>query len=445
MMLGETAIRKWWERPKNRQVYQRRAEYVVESLKKPAGDRDNLQQQVVIDAFRESSQPGLMKKLRSLESELFTLRASAMPVLVSKSSPQRKTTRLLHRGDYQDKTGPIVGPAVPEFLAIESQSVPATRLDLAQWLFAEENPLFARVFVNRLWHQFYGRGISETLEDSGTQGDWPSNVDLLDWLACEFRDSGWDRNHMVRLLTSTKAYQLSSKPTSDLAQRDPGNRWHARQSRHRMTAETIRDASLHAAGLLKRTTEIPVESFFPYQPDPYWSRSDKIMYGSRHMNWATSTENTQYHRSLYTFWKRQNIHPTMLAFDAPTRQECTAKRNVTNTPGQALALLNDPIFVEAARVFAMRICEEADLSDEERIRNAYLIALQRLPSETETQVLSDLLADQQIRYRDYPREARQLVAIGQTPAPPDRDAAKIAAWTIVTRTVLNLHEFLNRP
>jgi hypothetical protein len=212
-----------------------------------------------------------------------------------------------------------------------------------------------------------------------------------------------------------------------------------------MTAEAIRDASLHAAGLLKRTIQVPVESFFPYQPDPYWSRSDKIMYGSRHMNWATSAESTQYHRSLYTFWKRQNIHPTMLAFDAPTRQECTAKRNITNTPGQALALLNDPIFVEAARVFAMRICEEAELSDEKRIEKAYSIALQRLPSESETRVLSDLLADQRIRYRDDPHEARRLVSIGQSPAPPDRDAAEIAAWTIVTRTVLNLHEFLNRP
>jgi hypothetical protein len=385
-----------------------------------------------------------MEALRSLESELFVLRARAMPVLVSKSSGPRKTTRLLHRGDYQDTTGPIVGPAVPEFLATEALQDNPTRLDLAEWLFAEENPLFARVFMNRLWHQFYGRGISETLEDSGTQGDWPSNVALLDWLACEFRESGWDRNQMVRLLTSTKAYQLSSKPSTDLVLRDPGNRWHARQSRHRMTAEAIRDTSLHAAGLLKTTEEIPVQSFFPYQPDPYWSRSDKIMYGSRHMNWETSADRSQYHRSLYTFWKRQNIHPTMLAFDAPTRQECTAKRNVTNTPGQALALLNDPIFVESARVFAIRICGDADLSDEQRIENAYLIALQRLPSAAETEVLLDLLADQRRHYREFPDQARRLVAIGQSPPPSERDAANVAAWTIVTRTLLNLHEFLNR-
>lgn len=445
--LAETAVRRWWERPKNRQVYERRTEFVAKALKSKPEDRDELERSILIDAYREQTQPELMARLRRLESQLYVLRCRAMPVLVSKRTEQSKSTRLLHRGDYQDQTGPVVTAALPEFLSkerVNQDGAELTRLDLAKWLFADDNPLPARVFVNRLWHQYFGRGISDTLEDSGTQGDWPSNEALLDWLACEFRDSGWDRNHMVRLLTSTKAYQLSSKPSDDLRQRDPDNQWHARQSRFRLSAESIRDSALQAAGLLETTAEIPVQSFFPYQPDPYWTRSDKVMYGSRHMIWSTSPEIKQYHRSVYTFWKRQNIHPTMLAFDAPTRQECTAKRNITNTPGQALALLNDPIFVEAARVMAMRICEPVEINDEARIQAAFSLALQRSASEDEVRILTDLLADQREHYQAVPDQALQLVSIGQTVVPPPTQAPEIAAWTTVTRAILNLHEFLNR-
>lgn len=447
LQLGETAIRKWWQQPKNRQVYQSRAEYVSRAVRKKAGDRDALQNEIVMDAYREQvseqANPDWMQRLRSLESQLFVQRSQAIPVLVSRQANEMKTTRVLNRGDYQDKTGPIVHAAPPAFI----DSIKLTgrdRLDLANWLFEDKNPLTARVYVNRLWHQFYGRGISETLEDLGTQGDWPSNIDLLNWLAHEFKVSGWDRNHMVRLLTSTKAYQLSSKPSADLAERDPGNRWHARQSRHRLTAEAIRDSALASAGLLVQTRKVPTQSFFPYQPDPYWTRSDKVMYGSRHMKWATSEKQSQYHRSLYTFWKRQNIHPTMLAFDAPTRQECTARRNITNTPGQALALLNDPIFVEAARVFAMRICESPGLSDEARIGTAFSEALQRKPTDGEVAVLIPMLGQLRERYGNSPDDAKKLVSIGQSPAPVVATQIEIAAWTGVARAILNLHEFLNR-
>lgn len=448
LALGETAVRRWWERPKNRQVYQRRVDFLAAALRESDDKRDALEKELIAAAYLEQSQPDLIRELRAKESELFLLRAAAMPVLVSKRSDSRKTTRLLHRGDYQDKTGPIMTPSVPEFLGGQAErrsEQTLNRLDLARWLFSDDNPLVARVFVNRLWHQFYGRGISDTLEDAGTQGEWPSNLELMDWLACEFRESGWDRNHMIRILTSTKAYQLSSKPTADLRQRDPANRWHARQSRFRLTAESIRDSALHTAGLLKSTTEIPLQSFFPYQPSPYWTRSDKVMYGSRHMLWETSPDRNQYHRSLYTFWKRQNIHPTMLAFDAPTRQECTAKRNITNTPGQALALLNDPIFVEAARVLAMRVCGNGPADDEKRIDQLYRLALQRSANPAEIQVLSELLAGQRQIYGNDQDAATRLVSIGQAAPPTKDEASEIAAWTIVARTVLNLHEFLNRP
>ncbi len=444
LLLGEAAIRKWWETPTNRQVFQSRFSYVVTSLNTKANDRDELQNEVIRDAFCEQAQPELMQSLRELESELFTMRSDAMPVLVSKQAEQRKTTRLLHRGDYQDTTGPLVGAAVPEFLGNPISKDNPNRLDLARWLFAKENPLTARVFVNRLWQQFYGHGISDSLEDSGTQGTWPSDPALLDWLACEFRDGGWDRDHMVRLMTSTQAYRLSSKPSKELAQLDPNNQTFARQSRFRLPAENIRDTSLRVAGLLRTTTEVPTQSFFPYQPSPYWTSSDKVMFGSRHMLWDTSGERTQYQRSLYTFWKRQNIHPTMLAFDAPTRQECTAQRNITNTPGQALALLNDPIFVEAARVFATQLVGDTAITDNERIENAFQLALQRSPSIDETTVLIELLTRQRTHYLEHPSDAMSLVSIGQALPPRADIAPEVAAWTAVARAILNLHEFLNR-
>ncbi|KAA5545399.1 DUF1553 domain-containing protein [Roseiconus nitratireducens] len=443
--LGETAIRLWWENPVNRQTYERRMSLVPKAVRKAPEERDATEKQLAELAFLQHSQSERMARLRRMESELFVMRSRATPVLVSRQTEDPKTTRLLHRGDYSDKSGPVLDAALPGFLVGEDRSeTELNRLDLAEWLFADDNPIAARVFVNRLWHQFYGRGISETLEDAGTQGDWPSHIDLLDWLACEFRDSGWDRNHMVRLLTSAKAYRLSSIPTADLAERDPGNRWHARQGRYRIHAEAIRDAALRAAGILKMTDQVPTHSFFPYQPDPYWTRSDKVMFGSRHMDWETSSDRNQYHRSLYTFWKRQNIHPTMLAFDAPTRQECTAQRNITNTPGQALALLNDPIFVEAARVFASRICDEQVDSDQSRIKRVYEIALQRQPTTSERDVLLNLLRSQREHYRQHSGEAKQLLQIGQLDPASDESAVELAAWTAVTRAVLNTHEFLNR-
>ncbi|MEM1443444.1 MAG: DUF1553 domain-containing protein, partial [Verrucomicrobiota bacterium] len=442
--LGETTIRRWWETPKNRQVYQNRLEYVSKALLKAAAERDELEKEIVLAVYQEATQPEKMEALRALESELFLARTRAMPVLVSRKAEERKVTQVLDRGDFNDTSGEIVSPAIPEFLGSLSAGPDANRLDLARWLFAEDNPLTARVYVNRAWYQFFGRGLSETLEDSGTQGDWPSHPELLDWLAVEFRESGWDRDHLVRLLTSTRAYQLSSIPDdSEVAMLDPENRWHTRQSRHRLTAEAIRDSALLAAGLLTETNAVPRHSFFPYQPSAYWTRSDKVMYGSRHLDWETSEAAGQYSRSLYTFWKRQNIHPTMLAFDAPTRQECTAKRNVTNTPAQALALLNDPMFVEAARGLAERTMAEAK-GEEERLASAFRHVLQRDPTVKEKGILSSLLESQRSNFRESPEEAKAFLSLGQQALPEEVDLVELAAWTTVTRAMLNLHEFVTR-
>lgn len=443
LRIGETAIRKWWQIPFNRQVFQRRMEYAVQAVQKTESNRDALQKEIAEAVFREFVMNSKMDEIRRLESELWRLRSTSIPVLVSRQAGDWKTTRLLNRGDYQDKSGPVVTADFPGLLGSLKQKE-RNRLALGKWLFDENNPLTARVYVNRLWHQFYGRGLSETLEDSGTQGDWPSHVKLLEYLANEFRRSEWDRNHMVRLLTSTRAYRLSSIPTADLASRDPSNRWHARQGRQRLPAEVIRDSSLLAAGLLQLTSDVPTASFFPYQPDPYWTSSDKVMYGSRHLEWETNTGPLQYQRSMYTFWKRQNIHPTMLAFDAPTRQECTAKRNTTNTPGQALALLNDPIFVEAARVFAERIYDAAD-TDRSRIQAAYRTAVQRAPTSEEVGVLMNLLTKLREHYQGDRIAAALLIGSGDADKTTSVSVAELATWTVVARTILNLHESLTRP
>lgn len=447
LTLAEPAMRKWFDQPYDRHTYEKRHVLTSEAIKVAPEKRTELQNQLVREAFREQSQPGLLAKLRNAERLLFDHRRKAVPVLVSKSG-QPKTTRLVNRGNFMDTTGPIVSPAIPEFLgSLDTGGKRATRLDFAKWIFSDENPLTARVYVNRLWAQFYGRGISETLEDSGSQGDWPSHPDLLDWLACEFRDSGWNQKHLVKLLVTSKAYGLSSKPVGEMAAVDPSNRLHARQGRHRHTAEEIRDTALAVAGLLCSSDTIPPESFFPYQPERYWNQSNKVMYGSRNMLWETSKKKSQYHRTLYTFWKRQNVHPTLLAFDAPTRQECTARRTKSNTPGQALALLNDPMFIEAARALAERTLAEtatAADADQSGIRFAFQQTLQRLPSNQELEVLLSFLQQERTHYAKHQAAASELLEIGQQPLTSSLPHAEVAAWTSLSRSLLNLHEFLTR-
>lgn len=438
--LAESAYRYFLERPFNRDDRDDFHSMLLGALRMKPESRRSVHTQIIEIAFRESLNPDLVKELTELYREAYLLRRDADYTLVSKTDTP-KQTHLLNRGSFMSEVGEPLEPAIPEVFGEIETGKRLNRLDLANWLLSDDNPLTARVFVNRLWHQFYGRGISETLEDSGNQGDWPSHIDLLDWLAVEFRESGWDIRHMIRLLVTTDAYRLSSVPTPELAELDPTNRLHARQGRSRHSAEEIRDTALHAAGLLELTNEIPTRSFYPYQPDPYWAKSNKVMYGSRYQIWETDPGEAQYQRSLYTFWKRQNIHPAMLAFDAPTRQECSASRNVTNTPAQALALLNDPQFVEAARMLAARVIHEA--GEGERVRHIFKLTIQREPSEEEHRIISKLHQDMLERYRQHPDEAKALLEIGQAPN-PERPAEELAAWTATARVVLNLHEFITR-
>jgi hypothetical protein len=327
-----------------------------------------------------------------------------------------KPVRILPRGNWLDESGEVVEPAAPHFLPPIDVSGRATRLDLARWLTSKENPLTARVFVNRLWKIYFGQGLSRTLEDLGSQGEWPSHPELLDWLAVELMESGWDVKHVVRTIVTSAAYRQSSRATKELLERDPDNRLFARQSRFRLDAEEVRDNALAVSGLLSSKMGGP--SVFPYQPPGYWSF---LNFPPR--EWDDSAGEDQHRRGLYTWWQRSFLHPSLLAFDAPSREECVAERTRANVPQQALVLLNDPTYVEAARAFAARIAEEGGSSPEARIGWAYARALSRAPRQEEVAILARLYENHLAEYRGDEQ----------------------AALTSVARTILNLPETITRP
>ena len=358
-------------------------------------------------------------------------------LVVERQDPPR-TVRILSRGNFLLETGDIVEPALPAFLA---PAPPAgrrlTRLELADWLVARDNPLTARVVMNRLWKQFFGMGLSRVLDDFGAQGEAPPHPDLLDWLASEFVDSGWDMKHMVRLIVTSETYrQASTAPREELA-RDPYNRSLARQGRWRLEAELVRDSALTFAGLLQPTLGGP--SFKPYQPDGYW---DNLNFPPR--TYEADAGSAQYRRGLYVWWQRSFLHPSFAAFDAPSREECAAERNRSNIPQQALVLLNDPIYVEAARGLAVRILRECQGDEPARITWAWQQTLARAPSADELAVVIALLNRHRDDYRKAPEAAAAYLKVGASPVPADLSPAELAAWTEVARTLLNLHETITR-
>ena len=347
-----------------------------------------------------------------------------------------RTMRILPRGNWLDDSGPVVEPAIPDFLGSLDVEGRANRRDLAEWVISRENPLTARVFVNRLWKMFFGKGLSRTLDDVGSQGQWPTHPELLDWLAVEFMDSGWNVRHMIRLLVTTDAYRRSSVATPEQRKSDPENQFFARQASFRMDAELVRDNALTISGLLSR--RIGGRSVKPYQPANYWYRLYKDgKYEQDH------GENL-YRRGLYTYWRRSYWHPSLQAFDAPAREECVAERPVSNTPQQSLVLLNDPTYVEAARVFATRIITNGGESTDSRLSLAFRAAVARGPAGHERDALAEYLDRQLKRYANDSDAAQKVVATGESPQPKGIEVTELAAWTAVARVILNLHETITR-
>ncbi len=359
-----------------------------------------------------------------------------VPVSLVTTAVRPRTVRVLPRGNWLDDSGPVVDPAVPEFLGRLEVDGRATRLDLARWIVDENNPLTARVVVNRLWKQCFGRGLT-ALEDFGSQGEWPTHPELLDWLAVDLVRHDWDVKRTLKSIVMSGAYRQSSVADDELRSKDPYNKWLARQSRYRVPAELVRDNALAVSGLLNPTIGGP--SVKPYQPTGYW----------KHLNfpkrtWSHDANENQYRRGLYTFWQRSFLHPSLLAFDAPSREECVVQRPRSNNPLQALVLLNDPTYVEASRAFAERIVDQGGESDESRLRFAFRTTLLRQPSDRELSVLSDLLKEQLTTYQADEAAAKAFLSVGQRPLPENANAAELAAWTAVARTLLNLHETITR-
>ena len=357
--------------------------------------------------------------------------------ITTQAIDQPREMRILGRGNWMDESGEIVEPQIPQFLGPIQTEGRLTRLDLANWLVDRKNPLTARVFVNRVWKVFFGTGLSKILDDIGSQGAPLAHQELLDWLAVEFMESGWDVKRLIRTMMMSQTYRRSSEPTQELLAADPYNRLHGRQQMQRLEAEFIRDNALAVSGLLN--TKIGGRSSKPYQPEGYY----KELNFPRRV-YEADFNDRQHRRGLYTHWQRTFLHPSMMAFDAPAREECTAERSVSNTPLQSLALLNDPTYVEAAKAFAERILSEAPKSAEERIDFAFEEAFSRKASADEREILVELLDGQKERFSSERPRAEQLLATGLTA--PDRRAkkAELAAWTSVARALMNKHEFVMR-
>jgi hypothetical protein len=404
-----------------------------------AGSHDP-QVEILAERFLLSAHgdPKAFSQFKKLQQELLESHDGRTHTLITVAW-KPATTRVLARGNWQDESGDIVKPAPPHFLG---QPTPAggdrlTRLDLARWLTSRDNPLTARVFVNRLWKQCFGAGLSAVIDDVGAQGEWPVHPALLDWLAAEFMESGWDVKHLVRLLVTSATYRQEANLRRELRELDPQNRWLASQTPRRLEAEFVRDNALSVAGLLN--LEMGGPSARPYQPGGYY---EALQFPDR--DYVPHRDERQYRRGLYSHWQRTFLHPMLANFDAPAREECTATRNVSNTPQQALTLLNDPTFVEAARVFASKLLVSAGLSDKSRIELACQRALGRPPKSKETAFLASFLAEQRAHYRGNTEEAELLLQIGVSSALPDLNAAELAAWTQLCRVLLNTHESLTR-
>ncbi len=362
--------------------------------------------------------------------------------LVWKERAEPRPAFVLTRGEYDKPGEPVerdTPAALPPLSDIDDGAVP-TRLDLARWLVAPEHPLTSRVTVNRFWQQLFGVGLVKTAEDFGSQGEQPSHPHLLDWLAADFRERGWNIKALQRMLVTSATYQQASVASAEAYRADPENRLLGRGSRYRLDAEVIRDSALAASGLLVRT--LGGQGVRPYQPSGIWKAVGYT--DSNTANYQRDTGRSLYRRSLYTFWKRTAPPPSMVAFDAPSRETCTVRRSRTNTPLAALTLMNDEQFVEAARHLATRLLRRDGLSDEERARLGFRLVVGRNPSDDEVAVVLEVRASSRSRFASDGEAARALVAVGESPPPADVEPVELAAWTVAANLLLNLDETVSK-
>ncbi|HEY8506099.1 MAG TPA: DUF1549 and DUF1553 domain-containing protein, partial [Gemmataceae bacterium] len=382
----------------------------------------------------------LRKELDELEKRRKALDDSIPTTLVFKERAEPKPAHLLNRGEYDQKREEV-GRAVPAFLPPLPEGAPLNRLGFAQWLVHPSQPLTARVAVNRFWQQCFGTGIVKTSEDFGVQGEPPSHPQLLDWLAVRFREDGWDVKRLMRLLVTSAAYRQSAGATPEKLAKDPENRLLSRGPRFRLDAEQIRDQALFVSGLLVERLGGP--SVKPPQPPGLWEAVGYTR--SNTANFVPDTGHEKVHRrSVYTFWKRTAPPPEMSGLDAPSREACTVRRERTNTPLQALMLLNDPQFVEAARALAERALREGGSTPEDRAAYMFRLATARPPEPAELRELVAAFGELRANYRKKIESARELIKVGELPPDPAFPPDELAAWTMVANVILNLDEVLNK-
>jgi hypothetical protein len=379
----------------------------------------------------------------ALAAEKTEIEKKVPTTMVMQRAEKPRKTFVLTRGVY-NQPAEEVQPGVPASLPPLPPGAPNDRLGLARWLTSPSHPLTSRVMVNRLWQMVFGEGIVRTSEDFGTQGEWPSHPELLDWLAVEFEESGWDVKHTLRLMVESSTYRQTSQADPDLVALDPANRLLARGPRQRLPAEAIRDNALYIAGLLVEKVGGP--SVKPYQPPGLW---EDVSYDPDESEFTAQMYRQDkgeglYRRTMYTFWKRSSPPPRLTTFDAPIREVCVVRRERTNTPLQALILMNDPTFVEAARFVAQRVLKEVDGDTDARLSFAFELATSRLPTDAEMDVLRDVLQKRKAAYESDPDKAAELLKVGDSPRDESIDAVEHAAWTNVVSVILNLDETISK-
>ena len=413
-------------------------ESIAEIAVMPAATRTEAQAEKISLYFLENQSPARVRQawqdLTAVRRKKAQFLESLPTVMVMQERDVPRDTFLLMRGAY-DKPGDKVTPGVPAVLPVLPKGVPNNRLGFGRWLVDSANPLTARVAMNRFWQMYFGAGLVKTVEDFGSQGEWPTHPELLDWLATEFVRTGWDIKAMQKLIVTSAAYRQSSKATPELLQKDPENRLLARAPRLRLPAGMIRDQALAVSGLL--TEQIGGPSVKPYQPAGLW----KELSGQ---DYVQDKGEKLYRRSLYTFWKRSSPPPSLMNFDAAGREACVVRDTRTNTPLQALDLMNDVTYLEASRKLAERVMKERRSSADERIALAFRLVVARGPTPREARVLGDALASYLDEYKANPEAAAKYLSQGESPRDEELDVSELAAYATLASMMLNMDETITK-
>ncbi|HND55694.1 MAG TPA: DUF1553 domain-containing protein, partial [Pirellulaceae bacterium] len=413
---------------------------VQAAVKVDADKRNDEQKKLIREHFLQfvyaKTKPtfdAIQNQINDVTKKRNDLDGSIPATLVMADMPNPRDTFVLVRGQY-DKKADKVGAAVPSILPPLPAGAPANRLGLAKWLVDPSHPLTARVTVNRFWQQLFGTGIVKTSEDFGSQGQLPTNPELLDWLATDFIAGGWNMKAFLKQIMMSSTYQQSSHVSPMLLQRDPNNDLLARGPRFRMDGEVLRDSALAVSGLL--VERVGGRSVKPYQPDGLWEAVGFV--GSNTSVFKQDSGDALYRRSLYTFWKRTSPPPSLATFDAPSRETCTVRRARTNTPLQALVLMNDKQFVEAARKLAERMLTEGGQTLQERLTFAFRLTTARPPTSDELAVLTRIQESQFKLFQANKDAATQLLSYGDSKRNEKLDPNELAAATMVANVILNL-------